>query len=74
MQRTLEKWNRRLYHVAELSHQGDQLTKQANMLLLERALEAWRRQAQYNAAVRIIRERGSDRVKWNALKIWHQRT
>jgi Sfi1 spindle body protein len=70
----LEKWNRRLYRIVDLSQRGEELAKHADSVILERAFGAWKRRVHFNVASKIIQERVGERVVSNALVLWRQKT
>ncbi|KAG8838213.1 hypothetical protein FRC18_005711 [Serendipita sp. 400] len=70
----LSKWNRRLSRIAGLSSRAEQVTTRTNTALLENTLAVWKRRVHLNVVARILQEKQADRIKWQFLKLWKQRT
>lgn len=74
MQRALVRWHRRLHRVIGLNHRGEEFSRNSEALLLEKALDSWKRRTHLNMIFKIVRARQDDRIQWNALRIWQQKT
>ncbi|KAG8824056.1 hypothetical protein FRC17_009185, partial [Serendipita sp. 399] len=70
----LTKWNRRLSSLVDLSSRAEQVVKHANTSILEDALTVWKRRVHLNVVARILQEKQADRIKWQFIRLWKQKT